>query len=315
MKAFYKAVGLTVLCGLFGKSRQAFYEQMWHEEQTLFEDAIIVDLVKQERRIARRVGGRKLFLTLKGALEARQIYLGRDRFFSVLRANGLLVERRRRRTVTTMSRHELPKYPNLAKALKVDAAEQLWVSDITYIRVGEGFCYLILITDAYSRQIVGYNFDRNMDAAFCIMALEMALAGRHFPQRTLMHHSDRGLQYCSKAYTGELQNSGIAISMTENGDPLENALAERMNGILKDSFEMDRTFSSFEEARSFIEEAIEYYNNRRPHSSCDNLTPKAAHQCTGRLPKHWKSFSEKAIARAEREAGSNGTVPKEQAAS
>ncbi len=310
MKAFYKTVGLRVLCDLFGKSRQAYYEQRWHEAKERFQDAIIVDLVKHERRVARRVGGRNLFLILKPSLEARQVFIGRDRFFEVLRQNDLLVKRRRRRTVTTLSRHTLPLYPNLVRELQVVQAEQLWVSDITYIRVGEGFCYLILITDAYSHQVVGWNFGYSMDAAFCLEALQMALASRQYPQRELMHHSDRGLQYCSKLYTDALKAEGILISMTENGDPLENAIAERMNGILKDSFEMDRTFSSFEEALQFIEEAIRYYNERRPHSSCDKLTPKEAHTRTGILKKHWKSFAEKALVKAEKEAEANGAAPK-----
>ena len=307
MKSFYKAVGLAVLCGLFGKSRQAYYEQLWHEEKALFEDAVIVDLVKEERRIARRVGGRNLYQILKAELTARQVHVGRDRFFDVLRQNGLLIKRRRRRAVTTMSRHGLPLYPNLAKALRPERAGQLWVSDITYIRVGDGFCYLILITDAYSHQVVGWNFGHSMDAAFCVEALKMALASRpaplgQCPLLELVHHSDRGLQYCSKLYTDTLKAERIAISMTENGDPLENAVAERMNGLLKDSFEMDRTFSSFEEAGAFILEAIRYYNERRPHSSCDKLTPKEASARTGPLKKHWKGYAEKALAKAEREA-------------
>jgi putative transposase len=302
MKAFYKTAGLAVLCALFGKSRQAYYEQIWHEEKALFEDAVIVDLVRRERRIARRVGGRNLYQILKAELNARQVHVGRDRFFEVLRENGLLVKRRRRRAVTTMSRHGLPLYPNLAKGLAVARAGQLWVSDITYIRVGDGFCYLILITDAYSHQVVGWNFGHSMDAAFCVEALQTALASRQCPELELVHHSDRGLQYCSRLYTDMLKGERIAISMTENGDPLENAVAERMNGILKDSFELDRTFPSFEEAQQFILEAITYYNERRPHSSCDKLTPKEASARTGALKKHWKTFSEKAAARAEREA-------------
>ena len=307
MKSYYRAVGLAVLSGLFGRSRQAYYEQIWHEERALFEDAVIVDLVRRERRIARRVGGRNLYQILKAELNARQVHVGRDRFFDVLRQNGLLVKRRRRRAVTTMSRHGLPLYPNLAKGLVVARAGQLWVSDITYIRVGDGFCYLILITDAYSHQVVGHNFGACMDAAFCLVALQMALSSRPAPsgcrpELELVHHSDRGLQYCSKLYTDLLKEERIAISMTENGDPLENAVAERMNGILKDSFELDRTFPSFEEAQQFILEAITYYNERRPHSSCDKLTPKEASGRTGPLKRHWKSFSEKALAKAEREA-------------
>ena len=166
MRAFYKSAGLAALCALFGKSRQAFYEQKWHEEKALFEDAVIVDMVRNERRIARRVGGRNLYLILKPELNARQVHVGRDRFFDVLRENGLLVKRRRRRAVTTMGRHGLPLYPNLAKAILAERAGRLWVSDITYIRVGDGFCYLILITDAYSHQVVGHNFGACMDAAF-----------------------------------------------------------------------------------------------------------------------------------------------------
>ena len=176
MKAFYKAVGLTVLCGLFGRTRQAYYEYKWRVEQVLFEDAIIVDLVNKERRIARRVGGRNLYQILKPELEFRQVHIGRDRFFDVLRDNDLLVKPGRKRAVTTMSRHWLPKYPNLAKELEVYKAEQLWVSDITYIRVEASFCYLILITDAYSHQVVGYNFGESMDTAFCMKALHMAVA-------------------------------------------------------------------------------------------------------------------------------------------
>ncbi len=309
MKSFYKAVGLSVLCGLFGKSRQAYYEQVWHEEKELFEAAVIVDLVRHERQVARRVGGRNLYRILKPALEARQIFIGRDRFFDVLRQNGLLVKRRRRRTITTLSRHNLPLWPNLAKELQVVHAEQLWVSDITYIRVGEGFCYLILVMDAYSHQVVGWNFGLVMDAAFCVEALKMALASRQYPERKLMHHSDRGLQYCSRLYTDLLKTNHILISMTENGDPLENAIAERMNGILKDNFEIDRTFSSFEEARQFILEAIQYYNERRPHSSCDNLTPKEAHTRTGELKKNWKSFAEKALSKVQKEAEVNSAAP------
>lgn len=303
MKAYYKSsVGMADLCSLFGKSRQAFYEQKWREEKMLFDAAIIVDLVKRERQVARRVGGRNLYQILKGDLEARQVRIGRDGFFDALRENGLLVKSRRRSgTVTTMSRHKLRTYPNLAKGMLVEQSEQLWVSDITYVRVGDGFGYLILITDAYSHKVVGWAFGPRMDALFCLKALKSALESRQYPDRALTHHSDRGLQYCSAAYTDQLVQSGCAISMTENGDPLENAIAERMNGILKDSFEMDRRFSSMEEALAFISDAIAYYNERRPHSSCDKMTPEEAHSCTGPLKRHWKSYQEKAKAKKERE--------------
>ena len=290
MKAYYKDTGLGVLCKLVGKTRQAFYEGKWREEKNQFEDAIIVDLVKTERKVAKRVGGKKLFLILKAELLGHKISIGRDKFLDVLRDNDLLVKRRRKRIQTTMSRHRLRKYPNLTKDLKIDRSEQLWVSDITYLSVEGGHCYLILITDAYSRKVVGYNFGRKMDTSFCILALEKALANRSYAFRKLMHHSDRGLQYCSKAYIEILEKKGIGISMTENGDPLENALAERMNGIFKDNFALDIPFLSFEIAQQTIEKAIEYYNNRLPHSSVDMLTPSEAHHKTGKLKKHWKWY-------------------------
>jgi transposase InsO family protein len=290
MKSYYKATGLGVLCGLVGMTRQAYYEYNWRSEKTQFEDAIIVDLVNRERQVAKRVGAKRLHLILTSELESHGITIGRDKFLEVLRANDLLVKRRRRHVNTTMSRHRLRKYPNLAKDLEIDCAEQLWVSDITYLTVAGKHCYLILITDAYSRKVVGYNFGRSMDTAFCMKALQTALADRAFPQRQLMHHSDRGVQYCSKGYVELLQENGLQISMTEHGDPLENALAERMNGIFKDNFALDTDFISFEVAKSQIDQAIQYYNHRLPHSSIDMLTPTEAHYKTGQLKKHWKSY-------------------------
>jgi len=290
MKSFYKSTGLGILCGLVGMTREAYYDRHRRVEKQKFNSGIIVDLVNRERIIAKRVGGKKLFLILKAELLTHQIEFGRDKFLDVLRVNDLLVKRKKRRVQTTMSRHRLRKYPNLAKDLLIDRAEQLWVSDITYLSVENTHCYLILITDAYSRKVVGYNFGRNMDTAFCIVALENAITERLFPERELMHHSDRGLQYCSKKYVETLIAEDIKISMTENGDPLENALAERMNGIFKDNFALDEKFVTFESARKTIDAAIEYYNNRLPHSSVDMLTPNEAHHKTGKLKKHWKWY-------------------------
>lgn len=289
MKAFYKSTGLEVLCGLVGMTREAYYDRTRRSEKQKFNAAIIIDLVKRERKVAKRVGGKKLFLILKEELLLHEIKIGRDKFLEVLKVNDLLVTRKRRSIQTTMSRHRLRKYPNIAKDLEIDRSEQLWVSDITYLSVESTHCYLILITDAYSRKVVGYNFGRNMDTAFCIKALENALCERCFPERALMHHSDRGVQYCSKAYVKTLVDEQIKISMTENGDPLENALAERMNGIFKSNFALDEKFITFEKAQETIDAAIEYYNNRLPHSSVDMLTPNEAHQKTGKLKMHWKS--------------------------
>lgn len=290
MKAFYKNTGLEVLCRLVGRTRQAYYESEWRKEKVQFEAAIIVDLVKRERVIAKRVGGKKLYLILGEELQLHDIQVGRDKFLTVLRDNDLLVKRRRTRIQTTMSRHRLRKYPNIAKDLLIDRAEQLWVSDITYLRANGKHHYLILITDAYSRKVVGYNFGKKMDTEFCMQALQTALEQRSFPDRCLMHHSDRGVQYCSGLYTKELIENKIAISMTENGDPLENALAERMNRIFKDNFALDQEFVDFNTANSAIDAAIDYYNSRLPHSSVDMLTPNEAHLKTGTLKKHWRWY-------------------------
>jgi transposase InsO family protein len=181
----------------------------------------------------------------------------------------------------------MKRYPNLAKDLVPTAANQLWVSDITYIRVGGGFCYLSLITDAYSRKIVGWNLRRDLSAKGCVAALKMAK--RDNPKtRDLIHHSDRGLQYYSREYIQTL-GKGVLISMSEKSDPLENAIAERVNGILKQEL-LEERFSSFQEASAAVEKAVMVYNFQRPHLSIEMLTPAEAHLQTGRLRRFWKNY-------------------------
>lgn len=290
MKAYYKHVGLATLCGLVGKTRQAFYDADQRKEREIFDTSIIVALVKRERKIAKRVGGKRLLLILKENLLMHGIKIGNQKFMDILRANDLLVKRRKRKPKLTDSRHKLPLFLNKARNLQIDRSEMLWYSDITYVKVFDRFCYLILITDAYSRKIVGYNFARNMTAEFCTTALKEALKERRSPQRKLMHHSDRGSQYCSARYTSTLLNASVEISMTENGDPLENPLAERMNRTLKDVFGLDQNFSTFERARKQVELSVQYYNDRLPHSSINMLTPNQGHHKIGKLKKHWKWY-------------------------
>ncbi len=290
MKAFYKHIGLEILCGLVGKTRQAFYDKKKRKEQELFDVSIIILLVKRERKVAKRVGGKRLLLILKEELQSHGIEIGVQRFLDILRVNDLLVKPRRRKPKLTDSRHKLPVFPNKARNLHLNCSEVLWVSDITYIRVANKFSYLILITDAYSRKVVGYHFARRMTAAFCLEALNKALSDRSYPSRKLMHHSDRGSQYCSVDYTKVLQQANIPISMTEQGDPLENPLAERMNRTFKDVFGLDEHFSCFEQANKQVDLAIAYYNDRLPHTSIDLLTPNQAHHKTGKLKKHWKWY-------------------------
>lgn len=291
MKAFYRDIGLGKLCGLLGKSRQAFYEHLWRSDQQALQEGLVVDLVRDQRRLTPGAGGRKLLYLLSERWEQHGIQLGRDQFFALLQRNDLLIRRRRKYVATTQSKHWLKKYPNLAANVVPQQAEELWVSDITYIAVGGRFCYLILITDAYSRKIVGYQLSESLSTAFCVKALQHALAQRQFPDRQLMHHSDRGVQYCSQAYVEVLKNNHCQISMTQNGDPYENALAERVNGILKQEWSLDQTFATFEQAQKAIDHAIYHYNHSRPHASCDYLTPHQAHLKNGTLTKRWKPMS------------------------
>jgi len=290
MKTYYSSVGLGVLCKLIGKTRQAYYKTRNKKEAQLFEASIIVELVRRERDIAKRVGARRLLLILEDELLAHNIKLGRQKFIEILRENGLLVKRRKRKPKLTDSRHKLPHYPNKARNLGIKCSEQLWVSDITYIKVRDVFCYLILITDAYSRKVMGYNFARRMDTAFCLVSLNQALEARSYSDRELMHHTDRGTQYCSFDYTDKLKLSKIIISMTERGDPLENPLAERMNRTFKDVFGLDENFGTFQKAQQQIDKSVAYYNSRLPHSSVDYLTPQDAHHRQGHLKKHWTYY-------------------------
>ncbi|MDX8573770.1 IS3 family transposase, partial [Elizabethkingia sp. HX QKY] len=227
------------------------------------------------RRQMPRLGVRKLYylLSLSG-----KIHVGRDKLFSILREEGLLVSRRRKYTATTNSKHWLRKYPNLTQNISLERPEQLWVADITYIDTLEGNAYLHLLTDAYSKQIMGYELCDTMEASSTLKALKMALGKRKYKASELIHHSDRGLQYCSKLYTDCLKENGINISMTENGDPYENAIAERVNGILKDEFGLYDKFENILQAKELAKQSIQIYNQLRPHLSCSMLTPNQMHQ-------------------------------------
>lgn len=222
-------------------------------------------------------------------MQQHRIGIGRDSFFEMLRDQDLLIRKRRRsKPQTTFSHHWLRKYQNLIIGFVPTAPNQLWVSDITYIHLEEGFAYLSLITDAYSHKIVGFYLCEDLSAKGCIMALKMALKNNPSHDK-LIHHSDRGLQYCSHDYVKLLQDKGIEISMTQNGDPRENAVAERMNGILKDEL-LEVCYPPFASAQEAIATAISIYNHQRPHSGVDMLTPVVAHTKTGELKKHWKNY-------------------------
>lgn len=261
-----------MFCALFGLSKQAYYKQIRQKQQKVTTHHLARASVLQLRRCMPRLGTRKLHYLLK----RNSIPIGRDQLFDLLRDEGLLVLKRKKYTVTTNSKHWLRKYPNLTKDMALVRPEQLWVADITYLDMKNGNLYLHLVTDAYSKRIMGYELCDNMEATSTLKALQMAIGSRQYTS-PLIHHSDRGLQYCSKIYTACLTQNGITISMTENGDPYENAIAERVNGILKDEFGLSEQMQNIADAALQTNQSISTYNNQRPHLSCNMLTPKQMH--------------------------------------
>lgn len=241
-----------------------------------------------------RLGTRKLHYLLKEDLMDRNIKMGRDVLFDFLRAEQLLIRPRSSYTKTTNSKHWMKKYPNLIQEMEITRPEQVWVSDITYIKTEKGHLYLSLVTDAYSKKILGYELLDNLSAAGPLKALNRALKSRTYDQE-LIHHSDRGLQYCSKEYVETLNEHGVKISMTQNGDPYENAIAERINGILKYEFLWIDGFKDYLQALTAIEESIGIYNQDRPHLSCQMLTPNLAHLKQNFQRKQWNKKALKEV--------------------
>ena len=261
----------------FGISKQAFYKRMAAHKKSSQQEQIIFDLVKQIRKEMPRMGGLKLYKAIKPLLIEKNIKMGRDRFYVFLRKHRLLVPRTKRAHITTNSKHHFYKYPNLVKDFVPTAAEQLWVSDITYIKTDGGNAYLALVTDAYSKKIMGYNIDDHMKTSLCIDALQMALKNRKYPKQKLIHHSDRGLQYCNPSYTNFAEINGVNISMTQQYDPYENAVAERINGILKQEFGLGKTIVNLKLAKKMVKRAVRIYNSKRMHYSLNFKTPDFAH--------------------------------------
>lgn len=267
-------------------------------EERSFEQELVLGQVIKLRASHPRMGGRKLYELLEPFMLSHQIKMGRDALFDLLSANNLLVKRRKRRVCTTHSHHWLKKYPNLIRGLKLTSSHQLWVSDITYWKVGGKYLYLSLLTDAYSHKIVGYHLSNSLEAEASVKALNRALFGLlKGPERPiqLIHHSDRGIQYCSKVYVKQLQAHNIKISMTEKGDPLENAIAERVNGILKEEYLSHTLPRTLKEARKVLQNTIRKYNEERPHMSINNLTPSYVHDRNIKTKKLWKNYYSKPI--------------------
>jgi transposase InsO family protein len=256
-------VSLIRICRKFGKSRAAYYKHVRLEQQMAMESSIVHELVMANRLHMPRLGGRKLYYLIKEELMAHNIKLGRDLFFEWLSKHDLLVRPKKSFTKTTNSLHRFRVHKNLIKGTTATRCDQIWVSDITYLRTKRGFCYLALITDAYSRKIVGYDVSDSLELDGCMRALKQACKQRVGSQT--IHHSDRGIQYCSNRYTLWLRKEGIEISMAEAGNCYENAMAERVNGILKNELNLDAIFESVEHAQKAAKQAVQTYNTKRPH--------------------------------------------------
>lgn len=282
--------GLRGFCRLLGYSPQAYYQYQKISGKRSLEEDLLIQQVLYHRTFQPRLGGRKLHEMMEPFMEGHDMYIGRDQLFDLLRENDLLiVKRRRSRPQTTDSNHWMRKYPDLIKDIRLSRADELWVSDITYIRLRKKkFAYLSLITDAYSRKIVGFCMNIDLSANGPLMALEMALKGRASDE-PLIHHSDRGSQYCGDDYVTLLKSNYINISMTQSGNPRDNAIAERVNGILKQEL-LEDAYSNINQAQCSAEIAIDIYNRVRPHSSVDMMTPEKAHTQTGPIKRRWKGL-------------------------
>ncbi|MDA9339617.1 IS3 family transposase [Polaribacter sp.] len=280
MKAKEKTKGfasLTTISNGFGLNRNAYYKYKKRADKRLILEQQIINIVRKRRKSLPREGVRKLIRSLEKEFINADIKVGRDTLFKVLRKHNMLTLRKKSGARTTNSYHRFYKYNNIIKDLKVTRSNQVWASDITYIRTVKGFCYLALITDMYSRKIVGYDLSDSLELKGCVRALNKAVyQAKNI--KGLIHHSDRGIQYCSNVYTQILKRKRIDISMTEENHCYENAMAERVNGILKDEFYLDQTFENVAHAKRAAKSAINLYNEVRLHLSLDYKTPNMVYK-------------------------------------
>lgn len=269
-------MNLSQCCRLFGISRQGIYQAEDRKTKRKSELEQIRCYIDKVRRDMPMLGTRKLYYMLQHDAKYLRIKIGRDALFRYMREADLLVKKKRKYIQATNSKHWLRKHPNLLKGKKIGRAEEVFVSDITYVKSNEGDHYLSLVTDASSRKIMGYHVSNDMNASSVAKALEMAISNRQ-TKRSLIHHSDRGLQYCSKLYQELLEKNNITPSMTDGYDCYQNALAERINGILKSEFLLEHC-ASFKDLQRATKESIEIYNTKRPHLSLKMKTPNCKHK-------------------------------------
>lgn len=262
-------------CYLFGIDRQVYYRKIKRKISKQSKARQVVSMVLEIRKSMPRLGARKLYHLLSDKLQL--IKIGRDKFFDILRANHLLIQPKRRYHITTNSHHRFRKYQNQILDLEINRPEQVWVSDITYIGKRENPCYLSIITDAYSKKIMGHYVADNLNTESSLKALKAAVKQRRDKNSPLIHHSDRGIQYCANDYQNVLNKNEILCSMTQNSDPYENAVAERINGILKQEFMIDKYKQKLNIMKSVVKQAVNTYNKQRPHYSNYMLTPNQMH--------------------------------------
>lgn len=282
---------IKLLCRIINISTQSYYQA----NKRFIKDEMSQDLIIQEvlnlRQVHKRVGTRKMLTHIQEFGKRIGFQIGRDAFFRLLEEHNLLIRNHRRNApITTLSKHRYKRYPNIIIGVVPTRSNQIWVSDITYVEVEKcNYAYLSLVTDMYSRKIVGFCLNKNLSAEGPLQALKMAINSSNKAYlQMLIHHSDRGVQYCCNDYINLLKENEINISMTRNGDPLENAIAERVNGIIKNEYQLTIGYS-FKTLENKITEAIFHYNNYRKHLSIEGMTPSEAHQKTGDLKRHWKT--------------------------
>ena len=284
------------LTELLGKSKQGYYKQINRADRVEFQETLILGMIEKKRKLWKKGSGRNLHAALREEFKQHGIKLGRDKFFDLLSRNGLLIKPRRRKTSTTNSYHQYHKYPNLIKDLEIKRVNQVIVTDITYLylRESDSFAYLYLVTDDFSRKILGFNVSEDLRASSAVKALKIALRNMSDIDDCI-HHSDRGAQYCSKEYTTILHRKKIKISMTENSDPLENAVAERMNKTVKEEFTEEKqiSFANFREAKIVMSQIVKFYNDERPHRTLEYYTPSIAYQMNRKLKRKWKNYYKK----------------------
>ena len=261
---------------MFGINRQIYYRSTKRSRTSKNKAEQVVELVENIRMKMPKIGGRKLYFMLNEPLKTLKI--GRDKFFNILKANHLLITPKRSYHITTNSHHRFRKHKNLVLDYQITKPNQVWVADITYIGNRKKPSYLSLITDAYSKKIVGHYVAENLTTEGSLLALKKAINTTELKELSLIHHSDRGLQYCSDEYQKNLEKNNIKCSMTQNSDPYENAVAERINGILKQEFNIDKFDVETKIKRKIVEESIEIYNELRPHFSNHYLTPNQMHK-------------------------------------